>query len=82
MLAADCRGQKFLDGTAGGYNYLQAAVGRSVVYRFDLAFPLLVIATYLISLLVILFAISILIQVTSTSKYPSARLTCSHADSL
>ncbi|KAK9826687.1 hypothetical protein WJX74_010146 [Apatococcus lobatus] len=46
----------------GGYNYHHSVNGPPLEYRFDLVFPLLVIATYLISLLVILFAISILIQ--------------------
>ena len=52
-----------LHAAAGGYNYHHDPDGPPLEYRFDLVFPLLVIATYLISLLVILFAISILIQV-------------------
>ncbi len=47
-----------------------------LTYRFDLVFPLLVIATYLISLLAILFAISLLIQVSSSSSTISSSGGC------
>ena len=50
---------------SGGYNYHHDVNGPPLEYRFDLVFPLLVIAAYLISLLAILFAISVLIQVSS-----------------
>lgn len=50
--------------TSGGYNYHHDVDGPPLEFRFDLVFPLLVIAAYLISLLAILFAISVLIQVS------------------
>ena len=55
---------EMLEMASGGYNYHHDVTGPPLEYRFDLVFPLLVIAAYLISLLAILFAISILIQVS------------------
>ena len=62
---------------AGGYNYQEGTGSMVLTYRFDLVFPLLVIATYLISLLAILFAISLLIQVSSSSSTISSSGGCS-----